>query len=124
MKVKNLYPESDLIERFETKYFIAPDGCWLWESAVNQNGYGRFWHKNKTKKAHRVSYEIYVGPIPDGLQIDHLCRQASCVNPHHLDVVTQKENQRRKPKVKICKHDVGHTQCRQGCAREYWRKSK
>jgi hypothetical protein len=113
---------NTLLERFESKFFVAPDGCWLWLGAINNNGYGRFWFDDKTCKAHRISYELYVGSIPSGMQIDHVCRQTSCVNPHHLNIVTNTENQRRKPKVKICEHDVGWTQCKLGCARPYWRK--
>lgn len=109
------------MQRFEDKYFIALDGCWIWTAKINERGYGVFWLAGKNRKAHRVSYELHVQRIPEGMQIDHLCRQPACVNPHHLEVVTQKENNRRKPGVKICEHDVGHTQCRQGCAREYWR---
>ncbi len=75
------------------------DGCWLWTSRKHRGGYGEFTVQRSGKqfywRAHRVSYELEVGPIPDGLLIDHLCRVRSCVNPRHLDPVTHQENMRR-----------------------------
>lgn len=68
------------------------DGCWDWTGAKNTNGYGRIQVDGKTAYAHRASYEHYVGPIPDGLHLDHLCRNRSCVNPAHLEPVTCREN--------------------------------
>lgn len=77
----------------ETKYIPEPNtGCWLWLCAVNETGYGRFTHGGKSFFAHRYVYEIHKGPVPDGLVLDHLCRQRSCVNPDHLEPVTQREN--------------------------------
>lgn len=69
--------------------------CWSWDGARNEKGYGHFRHLEKTKKAHRYSYEYFVGPIPDGLTIDHLCRVRHCVNPKHLEPVTTQENTAR-----------------------------
>lgn len=66
------------------------NACWLW-TAFTQKGYGRF----EGVVAHRVAYELLVGPIPDGLQLDHLCRVRQCVNPAHLEPVTNAENARR-----------------------------
>lgn len=70
------------------------DGCWEWQGSLSSKGYGVFWdadHKNNLL-AHRVAYELVTGPIPDGLQLDHLCRNRRCVNPAHLEPVTGKEN--------------------------------
>ena len=69
--------------------------CWLWTGAIQPNGYGRFWHYGKQGYAHRAAYRMFVGPIPEGLQLDHLCRVRHCVNPDHLEAVTLKENLNR-----------------------------
>lgn len=67
-------------------------GCWLWTGGRSREGYGKFWFGGKTDLAHRYSYINFIGPIPEGLQIDHLCRVRSCCNPQHLEAVTMKEN--------------------------------
>lgn len=72
----------------------GPNGCWLWTGGLNRTGYGKFSYP-RGQYAHRFSYELYRGPIPDGLQIDHLCRVHNCVNADHLEVVTQKVNIQR-----------------------------
>ena len=84
-----------LIERFEAQYSPEPNtGCWLWTGAVaNQNKpYGRIYAQGGNKSAHRVSYEMFVGPIPDGLLVLHKCDMPSCVNPGHLFVGTDLDN--------------------------------
>jgi endogenous inhibitor of DNA gyrase (YacG/DUF329 family) len=73
---------------------IEGSDCWLWTGST-RGGYGRFKIATVTQEAHRASYELYVGPIPDGLQLDHLCRNRSCINPAHLEPVTCAENIRR-----------------------------
>jgi hypothetical protein len=70
-------------------------GCWEWRGRCNGKGYGNFWLNGKTRRAHRVSYGMFTGPIPAGLDLDHLCRNRSCVNPAHLEPVTALENTRR-----------------------------
>jgi hypothetical protein len=65
--------------------------CWLWVG-TKRLGYGSFGCDYKTIQAHRFSWEVHRGKIPDGFQIDHLCRNPSCVNPNHLEPVTQREN--------------------------------
>ena len=74
----------------------TPDGCWMWTGAVESNGYGRFRADMKRTGVHRYSYELLVGPIADGMTIDHPCRVKRCVNPDHLEVVTGRENTRRR----------------------------
>lgn len=73
------------------------DGCWIWQGPDNGQGYGTLRLPGVRKKsyAHRVSYEMLVGPIPEGLYLDHLCRNPPCVNPDHLEPVTHAENVRR-----------------------------
>lgn len=68
---------------------VTDDGCWLWTGYVDRDGYGR---QNEGRLAHRLMYEALVGPIPEGLTIDHLCRVRHCVNPAHLEPVTLREN--------------------------------
>ena len=65
--------------------------CWLW-SGTTWNGYGRLKHRGQRRLAHRLVYELLVGPIPDGLSLDHLCAIKTCVNPDHLQPVTLPEN--------------------------------
>lgn len=84
-----------LQERFDEKYFIAPDSCWVWIAGLDSYGYGilnRGGDDLRTDKAYRISYELHIGDIENGLHLDHLCRQRSCVNPYHLEPVTLVEN--------------------------------
>jgi hypothetical protein len=67
-------------------------GCWNWTQALDSHGYGVLGYRYRVEKAHRFAYEIFVGPIPEGLTLDHLCRNTRCVNPEHLEPVTQGEN--------------------------------
>lgn len=81
-----------------TNYFVGILGCWIWKGFVLANGYGQMPSRNNEygeRLAHRASYRFHVGPIPDDLEIDHLCRVKCCVNPAHLEPVTHGENLRR-----------------------------
>jgi hypothetical protein len=70
--------------------------CWLWKGNCNPEGYGSQWWEGRNQKAHRVIYTLLVGPIPEGAQLDHLCRVRNCVNPDHVEPVTHAVNQSRK----------------------------
>jgi hypothetical protein len=83
-----------------SKFIIDPEtGCWRWKYKPNKGGYGRLRvcskRTNTSFAAHRLAYLKWVGPIADGLVVDHKCRNRSCINPEHLEVVTHKENIRR-----------------------------
>lgn len=76
-------------------YVTKTDTCWLWTGTLTWDGYGLFRHEGRRSGAHRFAYEFFVGPIPAGMQIDHLCRVRNCVRPDHLEPVTPGENTRR-----------------------------
>ena len=86
---------EQIVSRFEDKIIILEDTCWVWAASHSSTGYGSFRISGKTYNAHRLSYELYRGDIPSGLHLDRLCLNRSCVNPHHLEAVTQGENIRR-----------------------------
>jgi hypothetical protein len=75
--------------------YFGLGSCWEWTAQRTPNGYGRFWPGSAGVLAHRWAYEALVGLIPEGLQLDHLCRNRGCCNPAHLEPVTNAENQRR-----------------------------
>ena len=81
------------------QYVDKTDTCWLWKGYTNPRGYGvySFGYKaaHRTVRVHRYAYEQLVGPIPNGLELDHLCRTRVCVNPRHLEPVLHTENLRR-----------------------------
>lgn len=70
--------------------------CWTYTGSLTAAGYGLAWNGEKEVLVHRAAYEVLVGPIPEGLQLDHLCRVPACYNPAHLEPVTAAENSRRR----------------------------
>lgn len=99
-------------------YTIAQDtGCWIWDGHLTSGGYGGLRERanggrGRSVKAHRWYYEQLVGPAPEGLVLDHLCRNRACVNPAHLQLVSHKENILRG--VGACARNASKTHCRWG----------
>lgn len=94
------------------KSVLKTDKCWLWQRKLKKDsGYGTFYVKGKQKRAHCVAYELYVGEIPAGFTIDHLCRVRHCVNPNHLEPVTRGENVKR---GEAGKYQTLRTECPKG----------
>ncbi len=90
------YLSLDKVGRFSRNVIEkSGDECWGWNGSKDSKGYGRFTFKGKMILAHRCSYELHVGKIPEGLVIDHLCNNTSCANPMHLEPKTIYENVKR-----------------------------
>lgn len=139
---------SSIRRRVEKFREVDSSGCWLWTGALTHAGYGRLQVTEETGRstawgAHRASYTAYVGEIPEGLHLDHLCRVRHCVNPEHLEPVTCRENLDRAPlapstirrSATACIHGhafdeqntyidpkTGHRQCR--TCRHEWTRAK
>lgn len=87
---------------FEAKVTVDQEtGCWVWSGGRTgyRLRYPSFFDGTRTVRAHRWAYERWIGLVPEGLQLDHLCRRPLCVNPAHLEAVTASENKRRSPSV-------------------------
>ena len=81
-----------LDQLFDRAMPIPESGCWAWMGYVTNKGYGKTTVARRPRWAHRAAYEAAKGPIPEGMQIDHLCRVRCCINPDHLEAVTPREN--------------------------------
>lgn len=92
------HPAMDPFTRYEIS---AESGCWIWQGAKSGEGYGSVRFRGQMYRAHRLFYEHFVGPIPTNAMLDHLCRNPSCVNPKHLEPVSNRENVRRGAKAKL-----------------------
>ena len=87
--------EVPLAQRLWRRVGVDENGCWIWVGVKRRDGYGWIRVDGIARPVHRLSYEALVGPIPPGLQIDHLCRVTSCCNPEHLEPVTPRVNSLR-----------------------------
>jgi hypothetical protein len=89
-------PPRPPLERFYGHTMPEPNtGCWLWTSGIDRDGYAQFFEgrgPGNEQRGHRFAYKQFVGPIPEGLILDHLCRNRGCVNPAHHEPVTNREN--------------------------------
>ena len=84
------------IQRIVARIAVTDFGCWIWQRALDEDGYGRMsFGGRKSLPAHCVAYEAFIGDVPDELELDHLCRNHACVNPWHLEPVTHPENVQR-----------------------------
>ncbi len=120
------YVVKSLIERFVEKIEIDLDGCWHWRGFLDKAGYGRIrsegGREGESVYTHRLSYELYVGPVPPDKFLDHLCRHRYCCNPEHLEPVTLQENTKRGSTLVLtgkCKR--GHVLTSENI---YWRKDR
>lgn len=86
---------GDDVTRLSSYTEEVAGGCWLWTGNTDTCGYGRIRVKGRLLSAHRLSYELHVGEIPSGMELDHLCRNPPCVNPDHLEPVTHEVNVQR-----------------------------
>jgi len=90
---KDQQTKENIIKRFAERYIPEPNsGCWLWIGKINTNRYGKLNVRKKETYAHRFSFELFIGIIPNGMVIDHKCCNTYCVNPEHLQVVTRPQN--------------------------------
>ena len=132
-----VYERPSVEQRFFDKVTYTPT-CWIWHAAQDGHGYGHFYYQGKVRKAYWAAYVMQVGPVPSGLELDHICRVQLCVNPLHLEPVTKQENMRRGywPPMVSSRRDcceqghaytpenlyvasTGHRYCRT-CKRERW----
>ncbi len=118
-KVRRLKLKKSQVERFNT-------GCWLYQGGLFENGYGQFYVDGKNVQAHRYAYKVFKGKLRKNRVIDHLCRRKQCVNPEHLEQVTNKVNTNRGERANLLKMfcPKGHPYSKENTyyTKEKWRK--
>lgn len=103
------FKDDRLPRRFWRKASVSTDtGCWIWNASQLPGGYGCFHNPGGSRVAHRAAYEALVGPVPNGFELDHLCRERLCVNPEHLEPVTHAENMARGVQANATHCQRGH----------------
>lgn len=123
-EVKEITPK--LFKRLAKK--IKFSKCWEWTGSKDYQGYGLLWYEGKTERIHRLMYAYFIEPIPKGVpsrrfyQVDHLCRNTSCCNPDHLELVTQKTNVLRGEGITA--QAARKTHCKRGHVLELTRNGK
>lgn len=100
--------ERDVYERFVRKIAAGDAGCWIWTACTNRQGYGELKNAGGSKLAHRVSYQHFVGAIPLGYELHHICENPRCVRPDHLRAVTRLEHARLGPQATKTHCKRGH----------------
>jgi hypothetical protein len=109
---KRLYRTSPPWVRLMRKRRVDENGCWIYTGFCDRDGYGYMREYGKAWKVHRWIYTRVIGPIPEGYQIDHLCKVTSCFNPFHLEAVTPRENTLRSDSLSA--QNARRTHCRKG----------
>jgi hypothetical protein len=99
-------------QRIARSIVVDDNGCWIWQRAINRDGYGRIRVDKRAWLVHRLAYTLSVGAIPNGLDLDHLCRVRACCNPSHVQPVDRKTNVLRGEHPNVVLHHVG--QCKHG----------
>lgn len=104
----NRFYSRPVIERLFDRVTFPESGCWLWTGNTTNTGYGLIYTEQTQRLTHRVAYQLVIGPIPEGLELDHLCNVPLCLNPDHLEPVTQAENARRRGERQMACRRAGH----------------
>src|SRR3990167_1677914 len=114
--------ETELIEKLKALSVVGMNGCHVFTGSTDKNGYGRITFRYKKHRAHRISYKLYVGQIPDGMLVCHKCDNPTCVNPEHLFLGTSLDNNMDKI-LKGRDHNKSKTHCKNGHEFSNWNTS-